>query len=197
MKNIAYFFICFITIFQSCTEQTSTKTNFYNKDFNWTISIPENFDTVSASQWAKMQNKGADAIEETYDEKVDNRAEIIFVFKSDQLNYFESNYQRFDTTTDGNYLESCKNVNEVLYQTFIKQMQGVKIDTVTSVEKIDNLEFQTLKMKVTYPNNMILSVVMFSRLFGKKEFSVNIMYFDKKKGDLMLKSWKTSKFGNK
>ena len=70
-------------------------------------------------------------------------------------------------------------------------------DTTTSTEKIDNLEFQTLKMKVTYPNNMVLYVHMFSRLFGKREFSVNIMYVDKHKGELMLSSWRNSKFGQK
>lgn len=144
-----------------------------------------------------MQNKGADAIEKTYDAKVDNQAKTIFVFKNDQFNYFESNYQPFDTATDGSYLESCKNVNEILYQTFIAQMPGVKVDSVTSVERIDNLEFQTLKMKVTYPNNMVLNVFMFTRLFDKREFSVNIMYVDKTKGDLMINAWRKSKFGVK
>ncbi len=197
MRTVYHFIICLTIIFQNCAGQTNPKKEIYNKDFNWTITIPENFDTVSAEQWAKMQNKGADAIEKTYDEKVVNRAKTIFVFKSDQLNYFESNYQPFDTTTDGNYLESCKNVNEMLYQTFVTQMQGIKIDTTTSTEKIDNLEFQTLKMRVTYPNNMVMNVLMFSRLFDKKEFSINIMYVDKLKGELMLNSWKKSKFGQK
>lgn len=196
MKKVYYFIIGLTIILQSCLGQTNSKKGIYNKEFNWTITIPENFDTVSAELWTKMQNKGADAFEKTYDEKIDNRAKTIFVFKSDQFNYFESNYQPFDTATDGNYLESCKNVNEMLYQTFITQMEGIKIDTVTLTEKIDNLEFQTLKMKVTYPNNMVLNVLMFSRLFDKKEFSVNIMYVDKTKGELMLNSWKKSKFGH-
>ena len=59
-------------MFQSCLGQTSPKKEIYNKDFNWTISIPENFDTVTAEQWAKIQNKGADAIEKTFEEKIDN-----------------------------------------------------------------------------------------------------------------------------
>ncbi|MFI5206158.1 MAG: hypothetical protein ACHQVK_04415, partial [Candidatus Paceibacterales bacterium] len=104
-----------------------------------------------------MQNKGTDMIEKTYDTKVDNQAKEIFVFRSDQLNYFESNYQPFDTAVDGDYLESCKSVDDILYQTFATQMKDVKIDTSTSVEKIDNLEFQTLKMKATYPNNRVLN----------------------------------------
>jgi hypothetical protein len=183
-----------IIIFQSCNGQKKEKQEIRNKDFNWTITIPENFENVSSADWAKMQNKGADAIEKTYEGDVVNQSKTIFVFKSDQLNYFESNYQPFDTTVDGDYLASCKAVDEVLYGTFKAQMPGVKIDTTRTVEKIDNLEFQTLKMKIEYPNKMILNLFMFSRLFDKREFTVNIMYVDKIKGQKMLDSWRASKF---
>ncbi len=186
--------ICLTILIQSCSGQTTPKKEIYNKDFNWTITIPENFENVSSEEWKKMQNKGADAIEKTYDGEVINQAKTIFVFKSDQMNYFESNYQPFDTATDGDYLESCKNVNDILYETFKTQMPDIKIDTTRTVEKIDNLEFQVFRMKVEYPNKMILNVQMFSRLFDKKEFSVNIMYIDKLKGEKMLNSWENSKF---
>lgn len=39
-----------------------------------------------------------------------------------------------------------------------------------------------------------MNVLMYSRLFDKKEFTVNIMYVDNKKGQLMLEAWKKSKF---
>lgn len=183
-----------IIFFQSCNAQKTAKQEIHNKDFNWTITIPENFENVSTADWAKMQNKGADAIEKTYEEEVINQSKTIFVFKSDQLNYFESNYQPFDPSVDGDYLESCKAVDEVLYETFKAQMPGIKIDTTRTVEKIDNLEFQTLKMKVEYPNKMIMNLLMYSRLFDKKEFTVNIMFVDKLKGQKMLASWRESKF---
>lgn len=194
MNRLGYLLICLTIIVQSCNGQTSPSREIYNKEFNWTITIPENFENVSSEQWAKMQNKGADAIEKTYDNKVVNQTKVLFVFKSDQMNYFESNYQPFDTATDGNYLESCKNVNDMLYETFKTQLPDIKIDTTRTVNKIDNLEFQTFKMRVEYPNRMVLNVMMFSRLFDKKELSVNIMYVDKKKGELMLNSWAKSKF---
>ncbi|MBL7840741.1 MAG: hypothetical protein JNJ75_11405 [Cyclobacteriaceae bacterium] len=183
-----------IIFFQSCTGQKAPKQEIHNNDFNWTITIPENFESVSSADWEKMQNKGADAIEKTYEGEVVRQAKNIFIFRSDQLNYFESNYQPFDPDVDGDYLESCKTVKEVLYETFMTQMPGVKIDTVTTVEKIDNLEFQTLTMKVEYPNKMVLNLLIFSRLFDKREFTVNIMYVDKLKGQKMIDSWRQSKF---
>lgn len=197
MKNVNYALLFLTVLIQSCTGQTTPKKEIYNKDFNWTITIPENFESVSAEQWQKMQNKGAESIEKTYDEKVINQAKTIFVFKSDEMNYFESNYQPFDTKTDGNYLESCKNVGDVLYQTFVTQMPGTKVDTTYTTEKIDNLTFQTFKITVTYPNKMVLNVLMFSKLFDTKEFAVNIMYVDKIKGEKMLECWRKSKFSKK
>lgn len=194
MTNKHFLIFGLIIFFQSCNGQKTAKQKIHNKDFNWTITIPENFENVSSADWKKMQNKGADAIEKTYDEEVINQSETIFVFKSDQLNYFESNYQPFDPSVDGDHLESCKVVDQVLYETFKAQMPDVKIDTTRTVEKIDNLEFQTLTMKVEYPNKMVLNLLMFSRLFDKRELTINIMYVDNLKGQEMLDSWRESTF---
>lgn len=194
MKKLQYILICLILTTQSSIGQSTTKKEIFNKTFNWTITIPENFENVSKEQWGEIQNKGADAIEKTYGEEVVNQSKTIFVFKSDQMNYFESSYQPFDKAIDGDYLEACKNLNEILYETFKTQMPDIKIEKSSSTEKIDNLVFQVFKMKVQYPNKMVLNVLMYSRLFGKKEFSVNIMYVDNLKGEQMLDSWKNSKF---
>lgn len=195
MNKLSYFIVVCTFILQSCQGQSNSAKKIYNPDFKWTITIPENFEKVSNDDWEKMQNKGAEAIENTYEGEIVNRATIVFVFKSGQINYFESNYQPFDIATDGDYLENNKGVNEMLYNTFITQMPGIKIDTTRTVEKIDNLEFQNFKMKVIYPNQMVLNVSMYSRLFKNKEFSVNIMYVDDKKGQQMLQAWKASTFG--
>ena len=189
MTPVKYLLPCLVLTTQLCYGQT-----IHNKDFNWTITIPQGFDSVSREQWAKMQNKGAKAVEDTYDKKFVNRAKTIFVFRSDQFNYFESNYQPFDTAKDGNYVEACRAVDNILYETFTTQMSGVKLDTTQTTEMIDGLEFQVFMLKAKYPNDMVLNAIMFSRLFGKKEFTVNIMYVDDKKGRQMLNAWTSSRF---
>lgn len=194
MNRLNYYLICLTVFMQSCYGQISPKMKIYNEDFKWTITIPENFEKLSNEQWSKMQNKGAAAIEKTYDGKIINQTTILFVFKSGQTNYFESNYQPYDITTDGEYLENCNAVNEMLYETFKSQMPNIKIDTTKTVEKIDHLEFQNFKMKVEYPNKMILTILMYNRLFENKEFTVNIMYLDDKKGEQMINAWKASTF---
>ena len=188
----ALFFILFLP---SCAGQAKTEPKtLYNEDFKWTITIPENFINVSPQEWAKMQDKGLDAVEKTFGEEVVNQSKVIFVFKNADFNYLEANYQLFDVETDGDYLESCKAVNEILFETFKTQMPNTKIDSISSTEKISNLDFQTFKMKIYFPNGMTMHSLMYSRLFDDREFSVNIMYVDERQGKRMIEAWTKSTF---
>ena len=187
-------FIFFAFLSSSYGQTKSEPKTIYNKDFNWTISIPAGFDTVSSDKWKKMQNQGADLIEKTYDEPVENNAKTIFVFQSDQLNYFESNYQPFDTAKYGNYFESFKEVNNMVFGTFKAQIKDAKIDSSYSTQVVSGLTFLEFKIVIDIPNKFIMKLQMFSRLFGSREFSVNILTVDKEKEKELLNSWLNSKF---
>jgi hypothetical protein len=195
MKKTIYIHFIVNFFLSSCSGQNKIeKKTIYNKDFKWTIAIPAGFDTVDAKVWAKMQNRGAETIEKTYDVEVENQAKTIFVFRNDQVNYFESNYQPFDTTKDGNYIESFREVNKILYGTFQAQMKDATLDSTSSSLLINGLLFQTFKINITLPNKMVLRMLMYSRLFGKKEFTVNIMTLDRNKEKELLDCWLNSKF---
>jgi hypothetical protein len=196
MKTLFFQLTIISTFLTSCIAQSNKEQRqFYSKDFKWTITIPAGFDTVNAEKWNQMQNRGAEAIGKTFGEKPESRAKTIFVFLNDKFNYFESNYQDFDVTKDGDYRESCKNVNNILYQTLETQMKGAKLDSSFTTTLISGLVFQTFKMVVTFPkNNMVLKMYLFSRLFGKKEFSVNITAVDKQKEKEALDAWLNSRF---
>ncbi|WP_407428836.1 hypothetical protein [Arcticibacter sp.] len=182
----------------SCIAQTTAAPKeIYNKDFDWTITIPENFEMVSREDWQKMQNRGAEAIENTIDGTVDNQAKTIFVFNSDRFNYFESNYQPFDSTKDGNYLESHRAVQNVLYETFKAQMQNPRIDSLSSTETIDGLKFYVNKMIIYLPDDIVMELLMYSHLFGTRDFTVNILTIDKNKQNVLLQAWRESKFRRK
>ena len=185
-------------IFFSCHGQSGSKpTIVFNKDFHWKIEIPPGFESVPAEEWMKLQNRGTAAIEKTYEGKVENNAKTIFVFKSDQFNYFESNWQPFDSTTDGNYLESFGSVNKIVYTTFETQMPMAKLDSASSQETIDGKLFQVFRTTITIPGKIVLESRMYSRLFGKREFTVNIMTVDKEKQRMLLNAWKNSTFSAK
>ena len=196
MKTLFLLLTIIATAITGCFAQSNAEQKkIYNKDFKWTISIPAGFDTVNAEKWTKLQNRGAEAVEKTYGEKPVNQSKPIFVFLNDKFNYFESNYQPFDSTKDGNYLGSCRDVNNMIYHTLEEQMKGATLDSSFSTTLISGLTFQTFKLVITFPNNMVLKLYSYSRLFGKKDFTVNITAVDKNKEKEVLDSWLNSRFG--
>jgi hypothetical protein len=195
-RSILAFVMAFI-IFQSCNGPVkSSSKEIINNEFKWKIQIPEGFESVTADQWAKLQNRGQEAIEKTYDTKIQNQAKTIFVFRADQLNYFESNSQPFDSAIDGDYLQTYNDVNRMLYGTFEAQMPAAKLDSASSIESIDGKEFRSYRVTINVPDKLLMELLTYSRLFGNKEFTVNIMTADKKKQKILVDAWRSSKFGH-
>ncbi|MEX1240080.1 MAG: hypothetical protein WEB30_10195 [Cyclobacteriaceae bacterium] len=194
LKKSILIYIVFVILSGCKTKTDSNLQTFHNEDFKWTITIPEKFTTVSPDEWGKLQNKGAQAVEKTYSEKVENQSTAIFVFKNGEYNYLESNYQQFDPEVDGDYRESCKVVNEIVYETFRTQIPNAKIDSASFVEKISGLDFHTFKVALDLPNGMKIHTFTYNRLFGNKDFAINITYVDEEAGERMKEAWFGSKF---
>jgi hypothetical protein len=196
MKNLLLITLLASAVFAGCSEREKAKERLiYNNDFKWTITIPEDFDTLTPKEWAKIQGQGADAIEKTYGTELENNAKTIFVFRNSKFNYFESNWQPYDTTGTASYEESCQAVNDMLYGTFEAQMPDVRLDSASSTENISGLQFRVFKVRIGLPEGKDLECRLYSRLFGNREFSVNITTLDKEKRAALLKAWRGSKFG--
>lgn len=194
MKKLLFTLLVLAAVFAGCGErEKAAERLIYNKDFNWKITIPENFDTLTPKEWAKIQGRGAEAIEKTYGQEIENNSKTIFVFRNSQYNYFESNWQLFDTTD--NYEETCQAVNNMVYGTFEAQMPGVSLDSSSAIETISGLEFRMFRVNIRLPDEKNLECRLYTRLFGNREFSVNITTLDKEKREALLKAWRSSKFG--
>lgn len=183
-----------IVLFACNLQRTSAPQTLYDKNFKWTITIPEDFTNVHPDDWKKMQNKGADALEKTFGEEVVNQAQTIFVFRNADFNYLESNFQPFDTVVDGSYHTTRKMVNEVLFETFKTQMPKASVDSSSTIVKISGLDFYGFNIKLEFPNGVIMHSLLYSRLFDTREFSLNIMYVDEEQGKKMLNAWENSSF---
>jgi hypothetical protein len=195
MKFLTILFLLALVAISTSKAQDTTKIKqFYSKDFNWTITIPPNFDTVSIADWNRFKNKGAEAVEKTYDQKITDKTITIFVFRSGMANYFEANYQPFDAKKDGNYKWLNKNVDAVLYHTLATQIPGSVIDSATTITAVGKVSFDAFILRATLPNGVVFSIYSFSRLFGKRDFTVNIMFINNDKGNVMLDAWKKSVF---
>ena len=68
------------------------------------------------------------------------------------------------------------------------------VNTLTSIQQIDNLDFYVLKMNITYQNKILLRILLYNRLFDKQMFILNIIYQDEKIGQEMLDAWENSTF---
>ncbi|MDB4921352.1 hypothetical protein [Mucilaginibacter sp.] len=195
MKRTLLLLITLLFFENICFGQIGTSKNeVFNKEFNWHITIPNNFKSLSADDYTKLQQKGVNAMEKTTDSKIENNSTPIFAFRADQLHYFESNSQPFDTIKDGNYAEVSKEVYNILFETFKQQMPSAKLDSSLSTEIIDKLTFIRLNILITLPNKVVINMLMYNRLFDKKELTVTMMFVDKDKGDMLLNAWRNSRF---
>lgn len=191
MKTQKIVYLLLIITFLSCNSDSET---LKIEEFNWTVSIPENFEPINKEEWNKTLNKGINAIENTFDEKVENNAVTLFTYKNGQYNNFEANWQPFDVEIDGAYLDTYAEINKMLYQTYENQIPDAKLDSVSSIQNVSGLEFHRFDVNIEYPNGIKMKTIGFSRLFDKKEFTMNITAVDKTIEQQMLDAFLSSKF---
>jgi len=195
MQKRIYLFVWVLLLHVALYAQVQPGKEYVFNPLKWRIIIPEGTTAVSNEEWNKLEEKGAAALEKTVGEKIENTATTIFVVKYDEMNYFEANHQPYDSLTDPDYPAYFRSANEVLYATFKEQMPNAAIDTATAEEQIDGLLFQKFRIKITLANNIVLKIIMYSRPFGNKEFTMNMMFFDEDRGFRMMSAWKKSTFG--
>lgn len=184
----------FLGVSLSGFSQASSMHNF--QEFGWSITIPEGFKAVNEAEWTKIEDRGVQAIEDAHGEKLVNQTTTLFAYRNTQYNVFESNYQPFDESVDGDWVKSCKEVNAIVFETFEQQMPNIPLDSASSVETIAGREFQTFMVKIDFPNGIQLKSLMFSTFFSnlKKELTVSITSVNDTEFEKMLRSFRTSRF---
>jgi hypothetical protein len=167
---------------------------FYVENFKWKITIPENMKTENPEKWKKSNEVGVQMVEDTYNEKVEDNTIPICIFTNGGLNVFEAKYQTYNPEVDGSPSELTKTIYKMIYTTLVTQIPNAVVDTLTTIQKIDNLDFNLLKMDITYQKKKILNISMYSRLFENQMFVFTITYQDEEIGEKMLAAWKNSTF---
>jgi hypothetical protein len=191
MNRLISFFIL-ISLSLGAYAQASTETaTFYSPEFNWHIDIPPGFEEIEPAIW-DLQKGVPDST--LTDSLATGYPQTILAFKSTDYNYFESNWQTYDSRLKGDYGSHCQSVANQLYQTFANQFPEAQIDTATSNQLVGTLEFEKFVLKMTLPNGVTLNSYMYSRLFDDKEFSANVFYVNNELGTMLLQSWLYSRF---
>jgi hypothetical protein len=169
-------------------------TSFFDKQFNWKMEIPSGFIPMSNEQLLKYSNTGSKAISKTTGTDFKDQGQMICIFQKNAINTFSASYDTYDSTTDGSLSEICQHSMELIYTTYQTQLKGAKIDTSSSIEIIDSLAFNAFKIIMHGPNQRIVTMVFYERIFDDKIFSININYGDEKIGAEIIEAWKKSKF---
>jgi hypothetical protein len=172
------------------------KTNeFIDKQFKWKMVVPAGFERTGNEQIQQYANTGTHAISQTTETEVENLGAVICLYQKNGKDGFTASFRKYDSETDGNLSEICRNTKELLCETFQAQIKGTRTDTASSMEIIDSLEFNVIKIFVHYPNRKKLTMLFYERIFDDKLFSFNINFVDAKIGAEILEAWKKSKFG--
>jgi len=156
--KIFLFFICILSFVSGCTQDSK---KLYNPDFKWTIFMPQGFKNVSESKGDSLAEKGREMIEKSSGIQVEKTATTIFFFADGPSNYFEANYQPFDTADIGDYLTTFNLVSVVLYNAIADSSPGIVLDSLSSEEKIDGLDFLLFKLKAHLPNGTKLDYSLY------------------------------------
>jgi hypothetical protein len=195
IKTLIAFHLLFVFGLHYCFgQEQNTSSALKIEEFNWTIEIPNTFEPIDMEEWNTTVQKGKEVIENTFDESIENQAVTLFTYRDGQFNNFEANWQPFDEAIDGEYLKTYREVNKITYRAFEEELPGVKLDTLTTVQPVGQLEFNRFEVTVDFPNGLKLKTISFSRLFDTKELTLNITYIDEKVGEVMLKAFLNSKF---
>lgn len=172
---------------------SASKREIYDATFKWTVDIPDHFEDVGKAERLRKQEQGANKLKEKYKDGIEFKGENIFLFKSDQYNYFEALYEPFDQAVHGPYAKSFVTVNKMIFES-LKNPPGNKLDSASSEETVGGLKFHTFKISVDYRNGPVMNWWIYSRLFDKKAFTVNIITIDTAKEKTLLNAWRSSKF---
>ncbi|KAF2339226.1 hypothetical protein [Flavobacterium tistrianum] len=185
LKSISVLFLVLVA-FSGCKKNNSlADNNFYDKTFNWQISVPDDYEKVDLKQKADIKG----------DTTLAKKKHSIVVFKKDEANYFSVNYEDF-FGSDVRALDLNMKLKDFLLLKDIGKIypKGKMGDYSVSTENISGLPFRRAKIEITEDEKKVVTLVIFSRGFNDKIFVNSIVYEDEDDGKEMIDLFKKSTF---
>jgi hypothetical protein len=201
MKIHILIFFTFI-FFTSCKtdpnkqvdEGTVIENIYHSKEIGWTLEIPNGWNVTKREIAQGRENRGLKALNEAnaIDYDISGLKQLIS-FQKDRFHIFSATSEKFELVYDGEYEENKKLVKEMLYNTYVSN--GIKFDTISSKEKINNLEFDLFHLTLyDSKGNIILYQDFYCRYINGLDFGVNLNYINDKEKQELMRVWKNSKF---
>lgn len=174
-------------------EESKPKTVF-SKEIGWSITIPNGYQSMSETRVQANEQKGKDAIEDAFGEKVETKGLIHLVnFQKNQFNSLQATLQPYDEAKDGNYEQSAELTKKAIYDTYVSQK--IKIDTSSTQKNYAGKAFHVFNISIYGPNGeVIMKQAMISRLEQGYDFGVNINYNNSVDEKALFEALANSKF---
>lgn len=191
MRLLKILLLVVLTGFQICIAQTeSNLKTIHVKEFEWTVTIPENFTPEKEAEWGKIIEKSIDF----HGEDILNQEATIFAYQNNKFNKFDAVWQPYDAEICGDYLELNAEANQVMYKMYESQIPKANFDSITKTQIISKLEFKRFDVEIDVPDVFHMEIIRFYRLFGNKQFNMYITVIDEKIGEKMLAAFLQSEF---
>ncbi|MFV0344953.1 MAG: hypothetical protein ACK5IQ_01675 [Bacteroidales bacterium] len=172
-------------------EGSLNENTYTSKEVGWTIDVPEGWEIIN-----RLENATAKDIEEMKALGNTNVSGLKYLigFRKDQLNTFQSTTEPFNPEAGVTWDENNAKLRALTYDAFVEQK--VKIDTASTKEKIDGLEFDVFVIKAysNADNKIMFIQEMYSREINGLYFGINISYNSKELRKTMFNALKNSKF---
>jgi len=146
----------------------------------WKIKVPPDFTIMDSAQAAAMNPDIG-------------TAETLISFSKGQYNFFSSTITPFDPGRDGDWNEVNSKQKNVILGT-LRNQAAIKIDTSSSIEIIDGLEFNKFQIVATYQSKLVMNTIRYRRLYKGFDYGINISYTDENVGKELQSILASSKF---
>lgn len=187
-------FLCFIIGCKENSKKPGLK--IVDPAVGLTMTVPGSFPRLDQETKKETFQKGKRAIDKLHDSVfVLSDIQKVNLFSHDDNNMFILNTQDYDFKTQGDFRSAIHEVNKLVYETQIKNYPASKIDSASSKEIIDGVEFIKFVLNAKVNDDITMHMVNYSKLFkNNKDFTAAVVFTDEELGKEILKAFKAATF---
>jgi len=168
------------------------------EEIGWTAQVPAGWEILTKERLKQNTERGKKAIEESTATEIDaSGLQQLLNLRKDNFNSFLSTMEKYDTLEMGSYEKNNLALNDLMKQTF--KTQGIHATYSEDTAMIDGLRFSVFKAKMYDPDKkqVIIDLVMYSRLINGYDVGMTISYNNEDTRDELQKMVFSSKFSKR